>query len=137
MAKERQDFLDRALVVDWLDPDEDLKEVDVDPDTFYDYFLSIPTVKCQRLFKQYKSQFLSKIKDGDAEEIAKDLGRPDKTQAFQALKNKYGELKEVNWEWKKAKEQKNDNQIKILRHKKRLIENTITHEIREFFKGQV
>jgi hypothetical protein len=120
----------------WLDPDDDLKEVEVDPDVFYDYFLSIPTVKCQRHFKEYKTQFLAKIQNGTAEEFAKEVGRPDDLglQAkFQGWIDTHKEWKKENLNWSEAKASKNAEKEKMLARKVRELEASLTSSIRDHF----
>ena len=132
-------------VEDWLDPDDELKEVEVDPDVFYDYFLSIPTVKCQRLFKQYKTQFLAKIKDGKAEEIAQDLGIPNNQEAIKDLKemkDEYDQWKVEKGKWVEAKKKRPFNsgetdEEKKLKKAVRDREKGLTGGIKEYFKDKV
>ena len=126
-------------VEDWLDPDDDLQEVEVEPDVFYDYFLSIPTLKCQRVFKQYKTQFLAKINEQDAHEIANDVGDPTLVGFFEQTKDTYNEWKKLNWAWTFEKEQAGEASEKATKLKElvRKQERKITERLREHFKGKV
>ena len=120
----------------WLDPDDDLKEVEVDPDVFYDYFLSIPTVKCQRHFKEYKTQFLAKIKDGSPEEFAKDVGQPNDENLkvyFSELQQGYKVWQQHNWDLKEAVSNENVADVEKLSMKKRKAEEGLTLLIKEHF----
>jgi hypothetical protein len=146
----------KEWVEHWLDPDDVLKEVEVDPDVFYDYFLSIPVVKNQRHFKEYKSQFLAKIKDGTAKEFATAVGLKDDAD----LENYYELWQEQHKAWEVARgeleaakrageeEKKNysflqsvcgcgykkDNVIAKCESKVRAIEKKLTEDIKNHFK---
>jgi hypothetical protein len=146
----------KKWVEHWLDPDDDLKEVEVDPDVFYDYFLSIPSLKCQRHFKEYKSQFLAKIKDGTPQEFATAVGCKDDDELekhfvlwqgqHKAWEAARGELEAAK---RAGKEEKNnysflqsvcgcgnekDNVIAKCESKVRAIEKKLTEEIKEHFE---
>jgi hypothetical protein len=138
----------KQWVEHWLDPDDVLKEFEVDPDVFYDYFLSIPTVKCQRHFKEYKSQFLAKIKDCDADEFAKDVGVPlnEVKNLFEDWKEKYISWRDLTWKLKETEMKCDDpttdekqakvfaEDVKDLKQQKRGIESLLTQDIREHFE---
>jgi hypothetical protein len=53
----------KGWVEEWLSPPDELADAAVEPDVFSDYFLSLPNVKTQNGFKQYKTTYLGKLKD--------------------------------------------------------------------------
>jgi hypothetical protein len=96
-----------SWVEEWLgvNPNE-LTDVEVEPDVFYDYFMSIPTVKFQRRFREYKCRFIAKIRDDDANKIAQDLGIPNNQELIDDLndmKKQYQIWQEEKWKWEEAK----------------------------------
>lgn len=137
----------KKWVEQWLDPNDELKEVEVDPDVFYDYFLSIPTVKSQRYFKEYKTLFLAKIKDGDKKKFAQELGWTDDEDLedlFDGWKKLYEEWEEEkcklhNYENRVGEDasQRDDAEEKKITKKVRRIEKEMTEEIRGYFKEKV
>ncbi len=148
----------------WLDPGDVLKEVEVDQDVFYDYFLSIPTVKCQRNFKEYKARFLAQIKEGDKTKFAQEVACTDDEDLeslFARWQKLYGEWEEekskLHGEWEEEESRfgvfdqlrrfvktnwlvqgKRDESERITIAKKvRRIEKEMTAEIRVYFKEKV
>ena len=123
----------------WLDPDDALTEVEVDKDVFYDYFLSIPTVKSQRYFKEYKARFLARIKDGDKKKFAQEVGCTDDEDLedlFARWQKLYGEREEEKsklHKWNRVGERDNEDTAKKVRR----IEQEMTTEIRAYLKGKV
>jgi hypothetical protein len=140
----------KKWVEQWLDPNDELKEVEVDPDVFYDYFLSIPTVKCQRHFKEYKTQFLAKIQGGNAVDFAKDVGYPDDPELerhFKNWKTQHDAWKDASWklqaverklnnpenEEEKAQAKIFEKESKALTQTVRGIEKSLTQDMKEHF----
>lgn len=56
---------------EWVRPSDELTEIDVDPDVFYDFLFSIPSVKSKRNFNEYKPEYIAKLKEEPANHIAK------------------------------------------------------------------
>jgi hypothetical protein len=88
---------------DFFSPaDEDLREVDVDGDTCFDYFLSLPTIKARGNFVVWKHTWLAKLKaiviEGN-EEVYKDaekIGGHQFVQIIEESANLYRQYMDAN-----------------------------------------
>lgn len=55
---------------DFVEPSDALEEIEVEPDVFYNYFLSVLSVKSKCMFTNLKEGYLERLKTIDAQKLA-------------------------------------------------------------------
>ena len=53
-----------------VQPTDDLNEIEVDPDVFYDYFLSVPSVQSKRQINDLKEGYIERLRTVEPHELA-------------------------------------------------------------------
>ena len=73
----------------WIAPDDAPTEVDIEPDVFYDFFFSLPSIKAKNALNNLKTGYLEKVKDANFDDFH------DEGVDVKGLKNDQDKLNEM------------------------------------------